>query len=37
MLYEAYCSRVALNLGRKVSGLWSGLPDSATTDQQVAK
>lgn len=37
MLHEAYCSRVALNLGRKISGLQSGLPDTATADQQVAK
>lgn len=37
MLHEAYCSSVALNLEKKVSGLWSGLPDTAAADQQVAK
>lgn len=37
MLHEVYCSCVALKLGRKVSGLWSGLSDAATADQQVAK
>lgn len=37
MLHEADCNRVALSLGTKVSQLWSGLPDTATADQQVAK
>ncbi|KAF2981870.1 hypothetical protein EK904_011824 [Melospiza melodia maxima] len=34
MLHEAYCSSVALNLEKKVSGVWSGLPDTAAADQQ---
>lgn len=37
MPHEAYCTRVALYLERKVSGVWSGLPDTAAADQQVAK